>query len=63
MISKGLGKMFEGDSSDMRGGGRAEGLLCADLGARTLIGASGNFTDLLGVETQGTLKKSRETCV
>ena len=39
--------MFEGDSAEhfslMMMGGRAEGLACADLGARTPIGASGNF--------------------
>ena len=47
--------MFEGDSADMCAGkfplmsmvGRAEGLACADPGARTPIGASGiiNYTD------------------
>ena len=50
MTSEGLGEMFEGDSADMCAGkfplvlmgGRAEGLACADLGARTPIGASGN---------------------
>ena len=49
--SEGLGKMFEGDSSDMcvgkfplvSMGGRVEGLACADPGARTPIGLSGNF--------------------
>ena len=47
--------MFEGDSADMCAGkfpltsmgGRAEGLVCADPGARTPIGASGNLTKLL----------------
>ena len=51
MTSEGLGEMFEGDSADMCAGkcplvsmgGRAEGLACADPGARTLIGASGIF--------------------
>ena len=51
MTSKGLGEMFAGDSADMCAGkfplvsmgGRAEGLACADPGARTPIGASGNF--------------------
>ena len=51
MTSEGLGEMFEGYSADTRGGkiplvsmgGRAEGLGCADPGARTPIGASGNF--------------------
>ena len=51
MTSEGLGEMFEGDSSDtcarkftlMLRGGRAEGLACADPGARTPIGVSGNF--------------------
>ena len=34
-------------------GGRAEGLACADLGARTPIGASGNFIfPLLSVEKE-----------
>ena len=49
MTSEGLGEMFEGDSADMCAvkfplvsmGGRAEGLTCADPGARTPIGASG----------------------
>ena len=43
--------MFEGDSADMCAGkyplmsmvGRVEGLACADPGARTPIGVSGNF--------------------
>ena len=47
MTSEGLGEMFEGDSADMFAGkfplvlmwGRAEGLACADPGARTPIGA------------------------
>ena len=51
MTSEGLGEMFEGDSADMCAGkfpfmsmgGRVEGLACADLGARTPIGASGNL--------------------
>ena len=51
MTSEGLGEMFEGDSADtcagkfslMSMGGRAEGLACADPGARTPIGTSGNF--------------------
>ena len=51
MASKGLGEMFEGDSADMCAGkcplvsmgGRAEGLACADHGARTPNGASGFF--------------------
>ena len=50
MTSEGLGEMFEGDSADMCAGkfllvlmgGRAEGLACADPGARPPIGASGN---------------------
>ena len=49
MTSEGLGVMFEGDSADLCAGifqlvsmgGRAEGLACADPGARTPIGASG----------------------
>jgi hypothetical protein len=49
MTSEGLGEMFEGDSADMGAGkfplvtmgGRAEGLACADPGARFPIGASG----------------------
>ena len=52
MTSEGLGEMFEGDSADMFArkcllvsmGGRAKGLASADPGARTPIGASGNFT-------------------
>ena len=52
MTSDGLGEMFEGDSADKGAekfplvsmGGRAEGLACADPGASTPIGASGNLT-------------------
>jgi hypothetical protein len=51
MTSEGLGKMFEYDSADTVrwkisasvDEGRADGLVCADPGARTPIGASGNF--------------------
>ena len=51
MTSEGLGEMFEGDSADtcagkfplLSMGGRAEGLACAGPGARTPIGASGNY--------------------
>ena len=46
--------MLEGDSADMFAekftlvsmGGRAEGLACADPGARTPIGASGFFSSI-----------------
>ena len=56
MTSEGLGEMFEGESADMCAGkcpltsmgGRAEGLWCADPGARTPIGASGNLDITLG---------------
>jgi hypothetical protein len=49
MTSEGLGEMFEGNSAETGAGkfplvsmgGRAEGLACADPGARTPIGASG----------------------
>ena len=49
MTSEGLGEMFEGDSVDTCAGkfpftsigGRAEGLVCEDPGARTTIGVSG----------------------
>ena len=47
---EGLGDMFEGHSAGTRAvksplasGGRVEGLACADPGARTPIGASGNY--------------------
>ena len=51
MTFDGLGEMFEGYSADTRAGkfplvsmmARAEGLSCADLGARTPIGAIENF--------------------
>ena len=51
MTYEGLGEMFEGDSADTCAekfllvliGCRAEGLACADPGARTPIDASGNF--------------------
>ena len=49
MPYQGFGEMFEGDSADMSAekfpltsmGGRAEGLACADPGARTPIDVSG----------------------
>ena len=55
MTFDGMGEMFEGDSADtcagkfplVSMGGRAEGLTCADPGARTPIGASGNFDTFL----------------
>ena len=51
MTSEGLGEMFEGDSAFTCGVKiplvlmrlQAEGVACADPGARTPIGASGNF--------------------
>ena len=51
MTSEGLGEMFECDSADTSAGkfplvsmgGRVEVLVCADPGARTPIGASGNL--------------------
>ena len=54
MTSEGLGEMFEGDSADMCAGKfpllsmgvLAEGLACADPGARTPIGASRNYINL-----------------
>ena len=54
MTSEGLGEMFEGDSADMCAGkfplvlmgGRVEGLVCADQGARTPIGDSGILLEL-----------------
>ena len=60
MTSEGLGELFEGDSADMCArkfplvsiGGRAEGQACADPGARTPIGASGNLYET--VITAGT---------
>ena len=55
MTSEGLGEMFEGDSAETCAGkisasvdgGPREGLACADPGARTPIGASGNLVYLL----------------
>ena len=52
MSSEGLGEMFECDSADtcarifplVSMGGRADGLVCADPGVRSPIGASGNFS-------------------
>ena len=51
MTSEGLGEMFEGDSADMCAGkfsltsmgGRVEGLVCANPGARTPIAMSKNL--------------------
>ena len=58
MTSDGLGEMFEGDSADMCAGiihlvsmgSLAEGPACADTGARTPIGASGNFPARVSAE-------------
>ena len=55
MTSEGLGEMFKGDSADTCGekfplmsmGGRAEGLVCEDPGARTPIGMSGSFSSMV----------------
>jgi hypothetical protein len=55
MTSRGFGAMFEIESVDMCAGkfplvlmgGRAGGLVCADPGARTSIGASRNFSIVL----------------
>ena len=55
MTSEGLGEMFKGNSADTCGrqfslmsmGGRAEGLACANPGARTPIGVSVNFSCLV----------------
>jgi hypothetical protein len=60
MTSEGFGEMFEGDSADTGGGkfplvsmgGRVEGIACADPGARTPIGASGNFSSSLHTVVQ-----------
>ena len=57
MTFEGLGEMFKGYSADTRAGkfplvsmgGRAEGLACADPGARTPIGVSGNFYILIWI--------------
>ena len=49
MTSEGLGEMFEGASAKfllMLMRGRAEGLACADLGAKTPISVSGNLKSL-----------------
>ena len=61
MTSEGLGEMFEGDSAVIFSGkfllvsmgGRAEGLACTDVGARTPIGASGNLISSLTHITYG----------
>ena len=55
MTSEGFGEMFEGDTADMCGGkfslmsmgGQVDGLACADPGARTPFGVTGNLVDLL----------------
>ena len=58
MTSEGLGEMFAGDSADMCTskfplmlmGVRAEGLACADLGARNPIGVSRILESSVGIE-------------
>ena len=55
MTSEDLVEMFKGDTADtcvgkfplMLMGGQAEGLVCADPGARTPIGVSGNYISYL----------------
>ena len=67
MTSEGLGELFEGDSADTCAGkfplvvmgGQAEGPACADLGARTPIGASGNFNLYSGMFHCGFKEDSR----
>ena len=57
MTSEGLGEMFEGDSADTSAGkfplvsmgGRVEGLACADPGAKTPTGMSGNCSSSLEI--------------
>ena len=64
MTSERLGEMFEGDSADtcawkfplVTMGGLAEGLACADPGARTPIGASGNFPAPVSAEGPSAFK-------
>ena len=59
--------MFEGHSADSRAGkfplvlmgGRVEGLACADPGARTPIGASGNFVRLNTFKIKSNSKNDR----
>ena len=66
MSFEGLGEMFEGDSADTCGGkfpivpmgGQAEGLACADPGARTPIGASGIFL-ISSIDVGGIFSVSR----
>jgi hypothetical protein len=55
MTFEGFGGMFDDDSADTGAkkfplvsmGGRAEGLTCTDLGARTPIGASGIYKHIM----------------
>ena len=62
--------MFEGDSADMCAGkfslvpmgGRAEGLACADPGARTPIGASGNSLSLQPSQFQKVTTNEHKSC-
>jgi hypothetical protein len=70
MTSEGLGEMFEGDSADtcagkfplVSMGGQTEGLVCADPGVRTPIGASGiPFLLLLSLHT--VVQNSRRGCL
>jgi hypothetical protein len=71
MTCEGMGEIFEGDSADtcaekfplVSMGGRAEGLACAEPGARTPIGASGNLTELSGIgECSGIDRKDMVVC-
>ena len=64
----GLGEMFKGDSAHTCPGKfpltlmgcRAEGLACADPGARTPIGMSGNFSVAVVTEHIDSSKNSNE---
>ena len=63
MTSEGLGEMFEGDYADTCARKlplvsmecRAEGLACADLGARTHIGTSRNYEYFVSRQQSGSL--------
>ena len=68
MTSEGLGEMFEGNSADTRAGkfplvlmgDGVESLACADLGARTPIGASRNFSSVISLPSKIIMNVSLE---
>ena len=59
MTSDGFGEMFEGDFTE-KGGKRCH--LCADMGARTPIGGSGNWSERSACDQQSNIGRPLFFC-